>query len=263
MELDKKQIKRFKKANKTYKETLAKRWGFTVEEIQKEYYERKPRVIQIGIKDNVINQNPTIRNIHILDKSYSMKGSKFNNALQGINSEIEKLKTINPEILQTVVAFDRSGEQEWIVTDVPVKDTNGVGTTPNGATALYETIGVVLERFSKDCENKKTLVKIFTDGSDNHSKGKYSNPKTLLKLIKNCENRGFTITFVGTKNDVRTIEKELGIDKSNTLTHDNTGKGIKEAFEATIKATTIYTEKVAKGEDTSKGFYSGKGNVNF
>ena len=50
-------------------------------------------------------------------------------------------------------------------------------------------------------------------------------------------------------------KSDLNIDKSNTLVHDNTGEGVKKAFDTTLKATRTYSKKVTKGEDVLTGFY--------
>lgn len=78
----------------------------------------------------------------------------------------------------------------------------------------------------------------------------------MKALIATCEARGFTITFIGTKNDTAYIVRHLNIDFSNTLVHDNTGEGVKMSFQTQATATTQYRKSLEKGEDVSRGFYS-------
>jgi hypothetical protein len=77
----------------------------------------------------------------------------------------------------------------------------------------------------------------------------------IASLINHVKTRGFTVTFVGTKNDVDNVVRQLSIDSTNTLVHDNTARGVQDAFFNTIGSTMTYASKVAKGEDVSRGFY--------
>jgi len=96
------------------------------------------------------------------------------------------------------------------------------------------------------------LVKIFTDGENNWKRSLEAN---AIEAIKTLQQQGITVTFVGTKEDVSRIQRTFGIDESNTLVHDNTGKGVQEAFEKTRGATQAYTKNVVAGNDVSRGFY--------
>lgn len=201
---------------------------------------------------------PVIHNVHILDSSGSMVGPKFDNANKGIQDEIEMLKQDDStEYLQTFAYFKNSNPHIECK-KVSIKDfiyPKEISTWNN--TPLYRTIVKVLKELSIN-KDVKTLVKIFTDGEDYDASvyhQRYTNKDQCKKAIKKAQEDGVTITFVGTKEDVRLIIKELGIDKSNTLVHDNTAEGVTEAFNKTIEATRNYSKKVVKGEDVKTGFY--------
>jgi hypothetical protein len=70
-------------------------------------------------------------------------------------------------------------------------------------------------------------------------------------------NDKWTITFVGTEEDTKKVQKQLGILKENTLVHNNTGEGVKKAFDTTRGATQHYTANLSKGLDVVDGFYKG------
>ena len=198
---------------------------------------------------------PNVHNVNILDGSGSMAGSKYDNACAGIRLDFETCKNEGFKSF-TFVEFNNGGD---ITTHHFMSDFNVAlkfnGT--RGGTPLYQTIGETLERLLNEVPKEdKVLVKIFTDGEENESRGKYANPSALKALIATCESRGFTITFIGTKDDTAYIVRHLNIDVSNTLVHDNTGEGVKMSFQTQAFATTQYRKSLEEGEDVSRGFYS-------
>lgn len=204
---------------------------------------------------------PTIHNVHILDASGSMRGGKLQNAVRGINEEIEQLKkdkTVN--YTQTIVDFSSFGDRMVRYFMSPIDNIVEKYTCHDrGMTALYDAIGLSLEGVrDKVKTGEKVLVKIFTDGGENDSRSKWRSPSQLNKFVKELEEVGFTITFVGTKQDVAHIVKALSIDESNTLVHDNTPKGVERSFAMGASATMSYAADLKAGKDVSRGFYSKK-----
>ncbi len=187
-----------------------------------------------------------IHNIVILDRSGSMKGEKYYAAVEGIKMDYETCK--------------REGFKSY--TFAQFDDTYDCKTydftkelmflLPEGWTALYDAIYNTLTDTIIP-EGDKVLVKIFTDGEENHSR---RSAKEVQQLIKNCEAKGYTITFVGTKHDVRVIQQTLSIDASNTAIHDNTGAGVQKVFRSSAQATSEYTKSISRGEDVTKGFFT-------
>lgn len=199
-----------------------------------------------------------IHNVHILDASGSMHGAKLQNAVQGINEEIRELQKDNTVIYtQTLVDFSGSGDIRTTVYKTPIANCQPYSCESRGMTALNQAVGETLERLRKDTPpEEKVLVKIFTDGGENASKGQYAFSKDLAEYIKECESKGFTITFVGTTFDVNTVVRTLNIHASNTLSHDNTSRGVAGAFAATGSATMAYVRNLKSKKNVSKNFYS-------
>ena len=202
---------------------------------------------------------PDVHNVSILDGSGSMKGSKYDNACEGIKLDFETCKNEGFKSF-TFVEFNDDSPIE-ITTHCFMESFDNVKLKFNGAhsgTPLYYTVYTTLERLLKEVpKTDKVLVKIFTDGQDTmHGRGQKSKPEELKALIATCESRGFTITFIGTKDDTAYIVRHLNIDVSNTLVHDNTGEGVKMSFQTQATATTQYRKSLEEGEDVSRGFYS-------
>jgi len=208
-------------------------------------------------KNTKTTETPKIHNVTILDGSGSMGGSKYDNARKGIQLDFETCKKEDFKTF-TFVEFNNGGSD--ITTHCFMEKFDKVNLIFNGArggTPLYETIGVTLERLLKEVpKNDKVLVKVFTDGEENASSGTYANVGNLKSLIKQCESQGFTITFIGTEHDTNFIIRNLGLDKSNTLVHDNTGEGVQMSFQTQAFATVQYRKSLDEGEDVSVGFYS-------
>ncbi len=246
-------LKSFIKSNKEVREKIAKRLNFA----SAEAYLKFLRGENFKPKTKKSITLPVIHNIHILDASGSMAGSKLSAAMQGINGEIEMLKQNKDAIyLQTIVSFSGFGDIVYHNRRTPIAEVNNIWMATRGDTALYHTLGEVLTIARNRQDNEKVLVKCFTDGQENASGySQWNTSNNLRNLIASCEEEGFTVTFVGTAYDVKTVITKLGINVSNTLSHDNTSRGITDSFIQTTGATVTYAGNVKKGRDVKHGFY--------
>ena len=204
-----------------------------------------------------------VHNVHILDASGSMDGSRMRTALEGINSEISELqKDDSATYLQTVVSFGYARDYKVLHNKQPIQEVGKVRVKAYGLTALYDAIGKTLEDVVRSRKpNEKTIVKVFTDGGENSSRSEYRNPEVLNEFIKKCEQLDITVAFIGTQPDVENIIRRLGIDRSNTLSHNNTSESIGQVFAQTMISTKEYVGKSLRGEDTLKGFYKQSGSL--
>lgn len=216
-------------------------------------------------KKEVSSKRYVIHNVNILDASGSMAGGKYNNAIEGIRIELDELsKDTAVDYTVSLIEFHSSlpgncYTHKFMAKIDELKNFKPKGT--GGLTPLYQTIGETIDRLLKVVkEDDRVLIKIFTDGGENASHGKYASKKALFELIKKVQkDKGFTVTFVGTNIDVHTVITDLGIDRSNTLVHDNTERGIKMSFMASTSSTKKYSKSVAGGasaSELSRGFYT-------
>jgi len=250
----------FKKSNKERKEKLAKKYGFNNSQEYLAYLEKgesfpKPNIQKVNPKEK-----PTIHNVVLLDATGSMVGSKYDNAKIGITKELDWL------ITQTDVNYTAT-VQEFIhqdySQDVKTK-THGLLVPPknlalhfNGAngnnTPLYKAVLDIISQIKcKTDSSEKVLLKVYTDGDNNRLDHFQSSCKDKIKEV---QSQNFTVTFVGTKSDLRRIINDLGLEESNCLEIENSGAGFAEAFNASFIATQTYSQKVLKGEDVTTGFY--------
>lgn len=216
-----------------------------------------------ALKAVVTGNQSVIHNVHILDASGSMGGwgqvTKYGNALKGINSEIMEMKKDGEGMTQTIIEFDSGNSSELRLSThyfmTPAASCTAiVGVGARGGTPLYQTVGETIEKLlSHVKQGEKVLIKIFTDGDENTSQGKYRNHNELKSLIKLVEdNHNFTVTFMGTQQDIDTVVKSVGINVSNTLMHMNTADSIGATYKLASTATQKYRKEVASGASTEE-----------
>jgi len=218
----------------------------------------------------------TVHIVHILDASSSMAyGGKYINALVGVNEDIEiQAKTPQDGVTTTMTVIEFSSDNPKGLTTrhyfmSPVVACSAIrGRGAHGNTPLFQTVGETIEEIVKAKHlSDKVLLKIFTDGEENSSKGLYQRdggvwgpPKSeaLTKLIKQVEDHhNFTVTFMSTKEELRTMEA-MGFMPDNMLAHDNTASGIKMSYDRSNLATTRYRKALSDGESQKQlkaGFF--------
>lgn len=199
-------------------------------------------------------EKKTIHIVHILDSSGSMGdsyNSKWSSAVQGVRSEISELKldlTVN--YVYSLVVFGASSKQ--VIWQQPINKVKYESDwRSQSSTALYDTIKATLSNYP---QGEPVLVKILTDGASNSDR---TSPSEIKQLIDSLQEKDFTITFVGTADDVEYINKTLGIAEGNTLVHDNTAEGVMRSFKKSMGATMSYASNVAEGKFTKTlNFYT-------
>lgn len=197
--------------------------------------------------DQLQSNNVELHNITVLDRSGSMQ-AKWNAACQGVKEDYENCKKEGFKSY-TFIQFDYPQKDIVQVSDFK----NGLEfEQPRGNTALYDAVGNSLTKAMKTLTGK-VLVKIFTDGGENASV-KFT-ASQVAELIKQAESKGYTITFVGTEPDLMLVNRNLGIDMSNMLKHDNTAESVSKGFKMSAEATSTYTKNISKGIDVTTGFY--------
>lgn len=222
----------------------------------------KERIIPVVNSTSGISDKPTIHIVHILDGSGSMAGyrgsSKFESAREGMLEEINMLKKDDKvNYLYSIIEFD---EPSRIIEVCSRKRISEIEFSklpfflPDGCTALYDAIGKTLNTLLVETKDEKVLVKIFTDGGENASQR--FNSSSTKELIESCKKLGYVITFIGTEQDVLKIQRNIHIDASNTLSHDNTAKGMRAAYQTVNSATMAYSKCVVDGVDTNTGFFN-------
>lgn len=200
------------------------------------------------IENLVSKQNQVVlHKVVILDCSGSMRGAKYNAAEQGIRADYQLCKEQGFEDY-LLVEFSESHTEKLYQNWEPITFNPRFRST-----ALYSTIHFVLNKVYKEySKDDKVLVQIFTDGEDTDSS---TYRERAAAIIAKFNEIGWTVTFVGTEQDVEFIQKNLNVDVSNTLVHDNTGEGVAKSFDTYFKSTVNYMQEVQRGADVTRGFF--------
>lgn len=196
---------------------------------------------------NVPNKNVKLHKVTILDCSGSMRGDKYRSAEQGIRADYQLCKEQGFEDY-LLVEFSESHTEKLYKNWEPI-----IFSPVFNSTALYSTIHFVLnEVYREYSKEDKVLVQIFTDGDDTDSPDFRTR---AAEIIAKFNEIGWTVTFVGTEQDVRLVQSNLNIDSTNTLIHDNTGEGVAKSFDTYFKSTVNYTQAVMRGKSVVKNFF--------
>lgn len=205
---------------------------------------------------------PVVNIVYIIDSSGSMAGSKFTEGKKGLINEISELvKDDEIQYTFTLVNFESTVHEEcYLLSDYEkaqqiVKDF----VLYHGWTALNDAIGMTLTKLINDIpDGQGVIVSIVTDGEENYSKEYKSNGK-VKALLNEAKAKQFTVTFIGTDFDTERAITNFNVERSNTMTHDNTGSGFEKLSRTRTASTKSYASKLKDGESLevlSSNFYS-------
>lgn len=137
----------------------------------------------------------------LVDRSGSMGGSMWKEALSAVNAYVKNLAKDNVETGVTVAFFDSGfdGKLDFQVvrdritpkTFRPLSDNDGV---PRGGTPLSDAVGKVVALAEAATYDKVALI-IMTDGHENSSR-EYSVEQAKAALDR-CRGRDWVVTFLG------------------------------------------------------------------
>ncbi len=247
----------FKRSNKYRKLVLAERAGYKNTDDYKKYLENQINGVVEDVKPAKVvkttKKKPTIHIVDIIDCSGSMCGGKIKSAVVGINNGIKELKVDKKvNYSYTLCHFSGSSDIQFKYLNAKLDEIDYISFVDRGMTALYDAIGFTLTKVKKEIlRNEKVLVNIYTDGGENGSQH-YTAVK-ISEMIK--ELKDFTVTFIGTNQDVKNVIQNLSIAESNTLTYDGSAKGLANSLSLNSIARSSFSKSVTKGADVSVGFY--------
>jgi hypothetical protein len=157
--------------------------------------------------------------VFILDKSGSML-SQRDNVVSGFNEYLQKTREElqGREVLLSLTQFDTNFT---IMHDgVPlsaVPDLDRETYRPDGYTALYDAVGVTVQRADEKVRGWRVkpniLCVIMTDGQENASRT-YNNVG-IKELIERKQSEGWTFAFLGATADAWNVGVNLGVAASN------------------------------------------------
>jgi len=188
-----------------------------------------------------------ITQLMIIDASGSMK-TKVEEVQGGINQlfkDIKKEAKENDKIKCRVTMVDFSSHNDFRVLYNNAKPSElsklkDGDYSPRSMTALFDAIGKAFQLIPEDKEN--VLVNIFTDGLENDSKE--FTEEIIKSLIKEKQNQGWIITFLGTSLEAMNQASSIGISESDYFPYADTKEGTSVAFNLMSSARDKYSKSI-------------------
>ncbi len=175
----------------------------------------------------------------VLDKSGSM-GDMKRSVVTGYNEFLDTLgkEPAEVRVMRTMFSDDVTVEHEPVPI-VAVERLTPQNYRTDGSTALYDGIGISIERLERVLRpGDKAVVVIMTDGDENFSQRWTREP--LKQRIAEKQRAGWTFIFLGANTiDARAAGDALGIEAGNVLSFEATAAGIEKVFEIIAERTVL------------------------
>jgi hypothetical protein len=120
--------------------------------------------------------------------------------------------------------------------------------TPHGGTALYETLGNIIDitgmelSLKIDVRPMNVIFVIFTDGDENSSKGEYMGEAGRVKVKKMIEHQQnvyrWTFFFLGSNIDAIDAGTSIGITRQTCINYSSDPNGYDKVFRVTSEAVS-------------------------
>ena len=110
-----------------------------------------------------------------------------------------------------------------------VEELNYDTFIPRGQTALFDAIGITVNKIKKINEDDNIIVVILTDGEENCSK-KYTKRK-INNLITKKRNESIEFVFLGANQDAIESAQNIGISTNSAMTYSANTKNVIACFD--------------------------------
>lgn len=162
-----------------------------------------------------------------LDRSGSMQGEPWTNAIDSLNEYVKGLQKEKVEGDITVIAFDANNQVNGQKTRlVPIVENQSIAyfepiafdvLQPSGMTPLFDAAADVMDR-ALERNSKRTVVVILTDGHENASQ-EYTQAKIKDK-VKFIESKKWEVIFLGANFDVASYTAGSGLSSQKMRNFD-------------------------------------------
>lgn len=139
----------------------------------------------------------------LLDRSGSMEGSKWKEALSSINAYVKRLARDNVDTGVTVAAFDTGfdGRLDFNIlrdriTPKTFRRLSNEDAVPRGGTPLSDAVGKIVALAEAATYDRVAII-VVTDGEENSSR-EYS-VRQAKEALDRCRRREWVVTFLGSE----------------------------------------------------------------
>jgi Mg-chelatase subunit ChlD len=206
----------------------------------------------------------------VLDRSGSMT-SMATDVVGGFNRFIEEQKTLEGRCRLTMIQFDSQDAHEVLYNAVEIDKVSPLTTEtfhPRGGTPLLDAEGWMINharervatRKGSDKKAEAVLFVTYTDGMENAST-EWTH-EALTRAKKECEEEGWTFTYLGCGHDAYSQSGSIGTHANATQAFAADSRGVRASYSSLSTATKNLRSRANVGERVaSANFYdnSGKG----
>ena len=219
---------------------------------------------------NVQPPSLTIHHVFIIDKSGSMATAR-NATVTGINEQIQNIKQLAVQFpgqqhLTTLVLFNGRSEIKFF--DLGVADLHEITTedyVPNGATALYSTVGEVATSVFQSLSTSgrlatdRVVITVMTDGDNTENSPTWSQSKLKEYLQQMQSDHGWVVAYIGADISVEAVQETaqaMGIGSANSMAYTaGSISSARGAFRETARSMSAFCQNSAAGTPSTGGYF--------
>lgn len=168
-------------------------------------------------KPTTAKKSPATASFLLLDRSGSMGGAMWIEALGSINAYVKAVAEKLPQDKVTMAVFDGANNFEVIRDAVAAKSWPVVtdkDASPRGSTPLYDAIVKLCASATKEAIKKTTIV-IMTDGAENASQE--ATKDTAKAALDAARKKGWDVLFLGANFDAMHQSGDVGTQSMHTI----------------------------------------------
>lgn len=197
----------------------------------------------------MVKKNENLSVFVALDRSGSMSGEKWTNAVDSLNEYVKGLQKEEVSGDITILAFDSDGMYggNSSIRLSPLSESADIAyfkridptvLYPAGGTPLYDAAGHVMN-LALEKNSKRSVVVILTDGEENTSK-EYTQEK-IKEKVKVLEEKKWEVIFLGANFDVTKYTHAAGLAGTKMRNFDLNNQVQRTAMYADLtKSTAAY-----------------------
>lgn len=193
-----------------------------------------------------------------LDRSGSMSGEPWMNAIESLNEYVKNLQKEKIEGDVTIVAFDGHDSVDGRnVRLVPLAEEQSIAyfeplkhdcLQPAGMTPLFDAAANVMDR-AIEKNSKRTVVVILTDGHENASR-EYTQAK-IKEKVKVLEGKKWEVVFLGANFDVTSYTMGSGLASTKMRNFDLQNVQARTAMYTDLSTATVSYAMTGQAIDMS------------